>query len=75
MTLSACSTTSEKPILINKECVPPQEVATKHSDLPTLSAPMTEKQMLDQWIDDMQAYNTLNIEHSALIDWVNKYCK
>jgi len=55
--------------------VPPQEVATKHSDLPTLSAPMTEKQMLDQWIDDMQAYNTLNIEHSALIDWVNKYCK
>jgi len=75
MTLSACSTIPEHPVVINKECVPPSEIMIKHDALPKLQTPLTVKYMLEQWADDTHSYNNLNIEHSALIDWVNKNCK
>jgi len=56
--------------------VPPADFMVKHKDLPKLNeTPLTQKQLLNLWIDDIQNYNNLNIDHSGLIDWVNKYCK
>jgi len=74
--LSACSTISEPPIIINKTCVPPADFMVKREDLPKLNeTTLTQKQILNQWIDDIQNYNNLNIDHTGLINWVNKYCK
>jgi hypothetical protein len=48
----------------------------KHGDLKRIETPtLTEKQAIDQWLSDVQSYNLLNVDHSALIDWVNTHCK
>jgi len=46
-----------------------------YNDLATLNNPLTQKQALEQWILDIQTYNSLNADHTALIAWVNKYCR
>jgi hypothetical protein len=74
--LSACSTMSEQPIVINNTCTPPGDFMQKHEDLPVIAGnTISEKQAIDLWLDDIQKYNNLNLDHSALIDWVTKYCK
>jgi len=66
----------QPPVIINKVCVPPSEFMIKHGDLKRIETPtLTEKQAIDQWLSDVQSYNLLNVDHSALIDWVNTHCK
>jgi hypothetical protein len=49
---------------------------TKHGDLTKVTQnKLTEKQVLDLWLDDIQSYNGLNVDHSSLIDWVQSHCK
>ena len=74
--LLACSTPPvQPPIVINNVCTPPKEIMTENGDLPLILGPtLTEKQILDQWLSDIQSYNSLNIEHSSLIKWINKHC-
>jgi len=75
--LSACSTVPVKPpVIVTNICNPPTEFMVKHNDLAKIQGTtITEKQLIDLMLDDTQQYNTLNIDHSALIDWVNTHCK
>ena len=75
--LSACLTAPGRPpVIITNTCNPPIAFTTKHSDLPkVLQTKLTEKQVIDLWLDDIQAYNDLNVDHSSLIDWVQTHCK
>lgn len=76
--LSGCSTTQgpQHPVIINNVCSPPKEIMTVHGDLKKITEKtLTEQQAIDQWLSDTQEYNFLNIEHTALINWINKNCK
>jgi hypothetical protein len=78
--LSACSTVSgqgiaTQPVIQNKVCKPPAEFMQKHPSLEALKgSSITEKQAIDTWVNDVKSYNDLNIDHSALIDFISKYC-
>lgn len=64
------------PVIVTNTCNPPTEFMVKHDDLAKIiGTTMTQKQLINLMLDDTQQYNTLNIDHTALINWVNAHCK
>jgi hypothetical protein len=72
--LSACSTVPEVTLL---DCpVASPELNSKADKLPPLTvAPMSQSDVVTNWIFDIEQYNLLVARHNALIDHIRSQCK
>jgi len=61
---------------IVETCNPPPQFLVKHPPLPLIAQPsLTRAQALNLWLDDIGAYNDLNVDDGALIDWLAANCR